>query len=41
MVAMVTGTDEDEIISLLTSHSNDQRMEIAEEYKKTFGEVSL
>ena len=34
-----TGTSEEEIIGVLASHSNDQRLQIKEYYKQSFGQV--
>ena len=33
------GTDEDVVLMLLTSRSNDQRQQIKAEYKKAYGKV--
>lgn len=35
-----TGTDEDAVLMLLTSRSNDQRQQIKAAYKKAYGKVS-
>lgn len=35
----IPGTDEESILTLLTSRSNAQRQEIAEEFKTLFGKV--
>lgn len=41
MALVVTGTDEDAILQLLTARSNGQRQEIKAAYKTQFGKVRL